>query len=125
MRVRALAAAAILLAPVSAGADGLRLAIGGNYGSKEGCIYAKTGESSGADDFVLLTPDALTTSVFYCEFKKIIKKNGDAFTVSGSCQAEGEENGADQTIDISRADKSSYRVHFDDGTKLGPLKKCR
>jgi hypothetical protein len=118
-------AAAVLLVPISASADGLGLAIGGNYGSKEGCVYAKSGESSGADTFMLLTPDAVTTSVSYCEFKKIVKTSGDSFTVSAACQAEGEDNSADETMDINRVDKSSYRILFEDGTKLGPLKKCR
>ena len=45
--------------------------------------------------------------------------------MTGSCQADGEDGSDDQTITITPADKSSYRVTFDDGTKLGPLKKCR
>jgi hypothetical protein len=125
MDTRHFLAAAVLLMPLSAHADGLGLAIGGNYGSKEGCVYAKTGESSGADSFMLLTPDAVTTSTSYCEFKKIIKTSGDSFTVSAACQAEGEDSSADETMDISHADKNSYRILFEDGTKLGPLKKCR
>lgn len=124
MKLRHLAAAILLFAPVAANADGLNLAIGGNYGSKEGCVYAKTGDSSGADDFLLLTPNSITTSVFACDFKKILKKDGDSFTVSGSCQADGEDGNDDQKIQVSRADKNSYRVSFDDGTKLGPIKKC-
>ena len=114
-----------MLMPIAANADGLGLAIGGNYGSKEGCVYARTGESSGADTFMLLTPDAVTTSVSYCEFKKIVKTSSDSFAVVASCQAEGEDSSADETMDISRVDKGSYRILFEDGTKLGPLKKCR
>jgi len=125
MQTQRLLATALVLVPIAANADGLGLAIGGNYGSKEGCLYAKTGESSGADTFMLLTPDSVTTSVSYCEFKKIVKTSGDSFTVSASCQAEGEDNGSDETMDITRIDKSSYRILFEDGTKLGPLKKCR
>lgn len=125
MFVRPLLVAAVLLMPLLAHADGLQVAIGGNYGSKEGCIYAKTGESSGADTFMLLKPDSVTTSVFYCEFKKLVKTSSDSFTVSASCQAEGEDSGSDEVVDITRADKNSYRVLFEDGTKLGPLKKCR
>jgi len=125
METRPFILAAVLLVPFLAHADGLSLPIGGSYGSKEGCVYAKTGESSGADDFTLLTPDAVTTSVFSCDLKKLVKKTGDTFTVTGSCQADGEDGSDDQTITITPADKSSYRVTFDDGTKLGPLKKCR
>lgn len=124
VKLKFITTALLLLGPVSASADGLGLAIGGNYGSKEGCVYAKTGESSGADDFILLTPDALTTSVFACDFKKIVKKGADGFTVAGSCQADGEDGDQEQKIQISRVDKNSYRVSFDDGTKLGPIKKC-
>ncbi len=125
MRARYLLVTAILLVPTYANADGLGLAIGGNYGSREGCIYAKTGESSGADTFLLLTPDAVTTSVSSCEFKKIVKTSNDRFTVTAACQAEGEDSAGDERVDIIRTDKSSYRILFEDGTKLGPVKKCR
>ena len=69
MEMRPFLVTALVLFPLLAQADGLGLPIGGSYGSKEGCVYAKTGESSGADDFTLLTPDAVTTSVFSCDLK--------------------------------------------------------
>ena len=34
----------------------------GAYGNKEGCTYAKTGESSGADVFLLLNDEGVTTA---------------------------------------------------------------
>jgi hypothetical protein len=113
-----------VLAPLAVEAQELDLAIGGNYGSVEGCTYARTGESSGADDFLLLTPHSITASVFACDFKKVLKTSGDSFTVTASCQADGEDGDQEQKVDVTRAGKTSYRVSFEDGTKLGPIKKC-
>ena len=95
----------------------------GAYGSKEGCIYARTGESSGADDFLLLKDDGVTTSVSACEFKGMPKKTASGFTIKAACEAEGEV-GPEDTATLTRSAKG-YTVSFPDGTKLGPMPKCR
>ncbi|CDZ63199.1 Hypothetical protein NGAL_HAMBI2605_23370 [Neorhizobium galegae bv. orientalis] len=95
----------------------------GVYGSKEGCTYARTGESSGADDFLLLNDDGVTTSVSACEFKGMPKKTANGFTIKAACEAEGEV-GPEDTATITKSAKG-YTVSFPDGTKLGPMPKCR
>lgn len=95
----------------------------GAYGSKEGCIYARTGESSGADDFLLLKDDGVTTSVSACEFKGMPKTTANGFTIKAICEADGEV-GPEDTATLTRSAKG-YTVSFPDGTKLGPMPKCR
>jgi hypothetical protein len=94
----------------------------GAYGSKEGCIYAKTGDSSGADDFLLLTDERVTTSVSVCDFKGAATKTSTGFTIKAECDAEGEK-GPVETATITKSAKG-YTVSFPDGTKLGPMPKC-
>ncbi|CAN7424191.1 hypothetical protein [Neorhizobium sp. LjRoot104] len=95
----------------------------GAYGSKEGCIYARTGESSGADDFLLLNDEGVTTSVSACEFKGPPKKTANGFTIKAQCDAEG-EIGPEDSATLTKSAKG-YTVSFPDGTKLGPMPKCR
>ena len=97
----------------------------GAYGSKEGCIYARTGDSSGADDFALLTAKEITGSTFACTIKKAVPAANRSFKVTATCEAEGEDQGEDQTITVAPAAKGGYSISFDDGTHLGPLPKCR
>lgn len=123
MMRRPLALLVLMAAPALAQAAGGPL--DGNYGNKEGCIYARTGDSSGADDFFLLTKEALTTSVAACEIKKIGKTNGDATDVTFSCQAEGEDSGGDIAGKVIRTGKDAVKVTMDDGSSYGPYKRCK
>lgn len=95
----------------------------GAYGSKEGCTYAETGESSGADDFLLLNDEGVTTSVSACEFKGAPKKTANGFTIKAQCDAEGEV-GPEDVATLTKSAKG-YTVSFPGGTKLGPMPKCR
>jgi hypothetical protein len=95
----------------------------GAYGSKEGCIYARTGESSGADDFFLLNDDGITTSVSTCDFRGEANKTATGFDIQAECEADGEAGSLD-TATLTRSSKG-YTVSFPDGTKWGPLAKCR
>ncbi len=95
----------------------------GAYGSKEGCIYARTAESSGAEDFLLLTDQQLTTAFAFCEFKGKAKKTGDGFTITAQCDAEG-ETGPQTTATLTKS-AAGYTVSLPDGTKWGPMPKCR
>jgi hypothetical protein len=95
----------------------------GPYGSKEGCIYAKTSESSGAEDFLLLTDAQLTTAFSFCEFKGAATRTKDGFTIRAQCDAEG-ETGPEQTATL-RKSANGYTVSFPDGTTMGPMPKCR
>ncbi len=95
----------------------------GAYGNKEGCVYANTGESSGADYFFLLTDEAITTAASYCAFKGPVTKNGTSFSATMSCEEEGMEGSDDETVEINRTDKA-YTIVFKDGTTWGPLLKC-
>ena len=95
----------------------------GAYGNKEGCIYAKTGESSGADTFFLLNDKGMTTAMAQCLFKAAAVKTATGFTVRGQCEAEG-ETGPEDTVTLKRT-AEGYTVSFPDGTTWGPLAQCR
>jgi len=116
----------LLLAAASTGAAADTLPIKGNYGNKDGCAYARTGQSSGSDDFFLLTSEAITTAASYCEFKKILKAEGKTFTATVSCQEEGEEAETDDTVRLTFGPKG-YTVGFpsDAAIHWGPLALCR
>lgn len=95
----------------------------GAYGNKEGCIYAKTGESSGADVFFLLNDEGVTTAASFCEFKSAATKTSTGFTIKAQCDAEGEV-GPVHTMTLTKSPKG-YTITARDGTKWGPLPKCK
>lgn len=95
----------------------------GAYGSKDGCVYAKTGQSSGADDFLLLDDEGITTSTSTCDFSGEAAKTPTGFTIKAECEADGEPGSLD-TATLTKSPKS-YTVTFPDGTKLGPMPKCK
>ncbi|EJT04621.1 hypothetical protein [Rhizobium sp. CCGE 510] len=108
----------------SAAADALPIT--GSYGNKDGCAYARSGESTGSDDFFLLTPEAITTAASSCEFKKVLKTEGKSFTATVSCQEEGEENGTGYTAKLTFGQKG-YIVTFTDDAAIhwGPMPLCK
>ena len=97
----------------------------GSYGSKEGCLYARTGDSSGAEDFFLLTKEALTTATAYCEVKSVGKTDGKSTAVTFSCQAEGEDSATELAGKVIRSGKDAVSVTLDGGSSWGPYKRCR
>ena len=97
--------------------------LGASYGDKDGCHYAKTGESSGADTFFLLTDESITTSTAFCSFHGLLKTKGDGFQGTATCESEG-ESGAPEKFELLKSAKG-YTVAFDDGMRWGPLPKCR
>lgn len=124
MRIGLLSLLLLSAAATSAAAD--TLPIKGSYGNKDGCAYARTGESSGSDDFFLLTAEAITTTASYCEFKKVLKTEGKNFTATVSCQEEGEEGGTDDTVKLTSSPKG-YLIDFpsDAAIHWGPLALCK
>lgn len=120
LRHTALCLVAVAVSATSASAAKF---LDGAYGSKDGCVYAKTGESSGADDFLLINDDGVTTSVSVCEFRGAATKTATGFTIKAQCDAEGEKGPA-ETATLTKSAKG-YTVSFPDGTKLGPVPKCR
>ncbi|TCU14334.1 hypothetical protein [Rhizobium sullae] len=121
----------VSLAALSTAAQAETLPIKGSYGNKDGCTYAKSGESTGSDDFFLLTSEAITTAASYCEIKKVLTTEGKTFTATVSCQAEGEQADGEEgeghdTAKISSGPKG-YTIGFtsDDTIKLGPLPLCK
>ncbi|WP_210278489.1 hypothetical protein [Rhizobium sp. BK377] len=114
------------LAALSTAADADTLPIKGSYGNKDGCAYAKSGESTGSDDFFLLTSEGITTAASYCEIKKVLKAEGKDFTATVACQAEGEESNNDDTVKITSGPKG-YTIGFlaDAAIKWGPLPLCK
>jgi hypothetical protein len=116
----------VSLAALSTAAFADTLPIKGSYGNKDGCAYAKSGESTGSDNFFLLTSEAITTAASYCEIKKLVKTEGKNFTATVSCQAEGEEGESEDTAKITSGPKG-YTIGFtsDAAIKWGPLPLCK
>lgn len=116
----------VSLAALSSAAFADALPIKGSYGNKDGCAYAKTGESTGSEDFFLLTSEAITTATAVCEIQKVLKIEGKNFTATVSCQAEGEESGTEDTAKITSGPKG-YTIGFtsDAAMKWGPLPLCK
>jgi hypothetical protein len=95
----------------------------GSYGDKDGCRYAKTGESSGSDSFVLLNDEGITTSTAFCAFAAPLRATSKGFEGMATCESSG-ESGEPGKVRITKGAKG-YTVAFDDGTRWGPLPKCR
>ena len=100
------------------------LPLDGSYGNRDGCAYAKSGEYTGSEDFLLLTADNVRSAVAFCEFKRIEKVEGDRTSVAMSCADEGEAGNQDMRGAIVRTGIDSVRVDFEDGTEWGPMKRC-
>lgn len=115
----------VSLAVLSTAANADTLPIKGSYGNKDGCAYAKSGESTGSDNFFLLTSEAITTAASACEIRKVLKTEGKNFTATVACEAEGEESGED-TAKITFSPKG-YTIGFtsDAAIKWGPLPLCK
>jgi hypothetical protein len=116
---------ALLLGFAFAGPAGAAAGIvDGSYGDREGCLYSETGETSGSDIFFLLNKDGVTTAVSYCEFKGEGKQVGGATKVSAECHEEGSEDITPYELTLT-PDNGGYTVSFPDGTRWGPLMRCR
>ena len=115
----------VSLAALSTAANADTLPIKGSYGNRDGCAYARSGESTGSENFFLLTSEGITTAASYCEVKKLLKTEGKNFTATVACQAEGEESGED-TVRITSGPKG-YTIGFtsDAAIKWGPLLLCK
>ena len=116
----------VSLAALSTAANADTLPIKGSYGNKDGCAYAKSGESTGSDNFFLLTSEGITTAASYCEIKKVLKTEGKDFTATVACQAEGEESSNEDTVKITSGAKG-YTIGFvaDAAITWGPLPLCK
>jgi len=116
----------VSLAALSTAANADTLPIKGSYGNKDGCAYAKSGESTGSDNFFLLTSEGITTAASYCEIRKVLKTEGKDFTATVACQAEGEESSNDDTVKITSGTKG-YTIGFvaDAAITWGPLPLCK
>jgi len=116
----------VSLAALSTAAFAGTLPIKGSYGNKDGCAYAKSGESTGSENFFLLTSKAITTAASYCEIKKLVKTEGKNFTAAVSCQAEGEEGESEDTAKITSGPKGyTIGLASDAAIKWGPLPLCK
>jgi hypothetical protein len=124
MRILGLIAACGCVSGISVAAPTF---LDGAYGNKEGCLYARTGTSSGADEFFVLNDEGITTAVSYCQFAGEPTKTATGFTISAHCTAEGEEGddaSATETVALDRS-AAGYTIRFKDGTTWGPLAQCR
>ncbi|MCL6707246.1 hypothetical protein M8R20_09570 [Pseudomonas sp. R2.Fl] len=126
--MRPIRALAVILAMTALPAAVLAasLPLKSSYGNADGCLYAATGEFPGTDDLFLLTPDAVTTAVSYCEFKSVLTESAQGFVVSVACSEEGnQEEEAAFEINIEPAGPDAYTLRLDDGSTWGPLALCR
>jgi hypothetical protein len=130
MRLFALLAACGCVSGISVAAPTF---LDGAYGNKEGCLYARTGTSSGADSFFVLNDEGITTATAYCQFEGSATPTAKGFTIRTRCTAEGEtdsgasEGGdapAQETVALDRS-AAGYTIRFEDGTTWGPLAQCR
>lgn len=96
---------------------------GGAFGDKEGCRYARTGESTGADTFFLLDAQGVTTAASFCAMKKVVANSASTFTLTLACESE-EGAGADEAVEAVRKG-GDVTLRFGDGTIWGPLARCR
>ena len=120
---RILIASLLCAAPFAASAASLP--IDGKYGNKAGCLYAKTGETTGEDDFILLTPEDIRSAVAFCEIKSVGKAAGNKISTTLSCADEGEAGNMNLSADVIRTGPDSYRIAFSDGTSWGPFERCK
>ena len=97
--------------------------IDGSYGNAEGCRYAITGDSSGADFFFLLNGEGVTTAASYCEFKGEPTQVGGATRIAAECHEEGYEETTPRELTLT-PDNGGYTISFPDGTRWGPLMRC-
>jgi hypothetical protein len=121
MRRLALAVAFIAVPSLALAAN---VPIKASYGSKEGCIYAKTGDSSGADDFFLLTKESVTTSTAQCTFGKLVSNTKGKIKAHAKCETEGEDGG-DEIVTLTPVGASAYTVDFEDGSHWAAVKQCK
>jgi len=98
--------------------------VDGSYGDKEGCRYAETGESSGADIFFLLDKEGITTAVSFCAFSGKGEQVGGATKITAECHEEGSEEATPYELTLT-PDGGGYTVSFPDGTRWGPLMRCK
>ena len=108
-----------LAGPAVAAAD----IVDGSYGNKEGCQYAATGDSSGADFFFLLNKEGVTTAASYCEFKGEAKQVDGATVVPAECHEEGYEETTPYDLTLT-PENGGYTISFPDGTRWGPIMRC-
>jgi len=95
---------------------------GGAYGQADGCRYARTGESSSAEDFLLIDREAITTAVAVCEIRSAaITRPGEAALVL-LCNSEGESGGEEAATASLR--NGAWTVRLADGTVFDPAKRC-
>ncbi len=122
MRAR-LCLALIPVASLATPAGAVDFLGGASYGDKEGCQYARTGESSGADVFFLLTAESITTAASVCTIVGPAEKTGKSFRLPIQCEAE-DGVGEKETVTLEPS-KDAYTVRFADGNTWGPLKRCK
>ena len=101
------------------------LGLVGNYGDANGCAFAKTKEYS-EKEFVLLTPDDVSTAVTLCEFVQVLPHRGGSVIVTAQCGHEGDE---EQTIAMLRIQKEpdgvdAYRIYDANGGEWGKVDRC-
>ncbi|NML72806.1 hypothetical protein HHL25_01575 [Rhizobium sp. S-51] len=115
----------LLLFMVGNAASAETLPIDKSYGNLDGCSYAKTGESTGSDNFFLLTREAVTTAASYCVFGRIQETKDRSYMAQLKCEAEGEENATSLEADIVLG-AEGYTISFPDNPdmKWGPLAEC-
>jgi hypothetical protein len=112
-----------LLVAATASAQSLDLA--GPYGNADGCKYAKDGQMS-SDDVFLLKSDGFETYGTACEFVEELAARDGSKVVTGLCQFEGEEGFGALSFVVRKSakDPSALTVYNSDGSVFGEVAPC-
>ena len=120
--IRAGAAFAALLASAGVAASAT-LALGGDYGSPEGCAYLKE-PALWQEAVSVLTPTQYKDFVTSCEYVQVLPASDGSRIVTMLCQQELDV----QTVEIVRVVKTpngdAYRLFNAEGGRLAELSAC-
>jgi hypothetical protein len=113
----------LLFAAPPAGAQTLDL--DGSYGNADGCKYARDGQMS-SDDVFLLKSEGFESYGTSCEFVEVLAARDGSKVVTGLCQFEGEDGFGALSFVVrkSASDPAALTVYKSDGSVFGEVRPC-
>ena len=122
-RLRFVLAGLSLFVAAPASAQSLELA--GPYGNVDGCKFAKDGQMS-SDDVFLLKSDGFETYGTGCEFVEVLAAKDGSRVVTGLCQFEGEPGFGTLAFVVRKSakDPAALTVYNSDGSVFGEVSPC-
>ncbi len=114
--------AAILITGLSGPAlAGAVLPIGGIFGNEAGCHFFMSGDVLN-EDFLVLTPDTVTSRATACYFVELIPHRADVHALSASCSG-GIGGGGDEVLVSDHGERGIF-VTLPGRAEQGPLFPC-